>query len=99
MPSKTPKSRKKRSQTVPQDSEILNARGAAQSLGVSAALILRLAREGKLPGKKVGRAWRFRRSAILKWLADVEVQSPLPEWLQESLDSGRATPLPTKKKK
>ena len=30
----------------------------------------KLAQEGKLPGQKVGRHWRFRRQAIGRWLGD-----------------------------
>jgi excisionase family DNA binding protein len=38
--------------------------GAADVLGVSARLVQRLAREGKIPGTKIGRSWRFVRSAL-----------------------------------
>lgn len=50
------------------DPPVLNVQGVAELLGVSAGLILRLAREGKLPGKKVGSTWRFLRSSVLEWL-------------------------------
>ena len=39
--------------------QVLNAEGAAALLGVSARLVLRLARAGTLPGRKVGKEWRF----------------------------------------
>lgn len=70
--SKTSKKHHKRHRRLPHDAEILNAEGAAEALGVSPRLVLRLAREGKLPGKKVGKEWRFRRSALLRWLGDTE---------------------------
>lgn len=65
--------------TAPEKHEyptVLNAQGVAELLGVSTALVLRLAREGKLPGKKVGSTWRFLRSRILEWLSSVEPADP-----------------------
>lgn len=55
---------KKRPRSVPEDKEILNAQEAAIVLGISDRLLLRLARDGEIPGKKLGREWRFLRSAI-----------------------------------
>ncbi len=64
--------RKKRTQRrqhyVPIDPEILDAEGAAAMLGVSVRYMVRLAREGTVPAKKVGRQWRFLRSALRNWL-------------------------------
>ena len=51
---------KRRPGSVPQDKEILNAQEAAIVLGISE----RLARDGEVPGKELGRDWRFVRSAI-----------------------------------
>ena len=53
----------KRQHYVPTDPEILDAEGAAAMLGVSVRYMVRLAREGTVPAKKVGRQWRFLRSA------------------------------------
>lgn len=53
----------------PTDNEILNAEGAAKVLGISKGLLLRLAREGVVPGKKLGREWRFVRSHLRSALA------------------------------
>ena len=55
---------KRRIRVVPQDKEILNAQEAAIVLGISERLLFRLARDGEVPGKKLGREWRFLRSAI-----------------------------------
>ena len=66
---KLPAETDKRSPAVPADREIVNADGAAEALGVSRRLVLRLAREGKLPGKKVGREWRFVRSDLRAWIS------------------------------
>lgn len=58
-----------RGRRSPQDQDILNAQGAAAALGVSERLVLRLAREGKIPGNRIGREWRFLRSALRNYLA------------------------------
>ncbi len=49
--------------------DVLTAEEAAELLKVSSKTILRLARDGDLPGLKVGRAWRFCRSELLGVLA------------------------------
>jgi excisionase family DNA binding protein len=54
---------------TPDDKEILNASGAAKALGISRRLLLRLARQGVIPGKKLGREWRFLRSHLRETVA------------------------------
>jgi excisionase family DNA binding protein len=50
----------------------------AELLGTSRISIIRLSRAGKLPAIKIGKAWRFRRSSIDRWLAEQEnVRSPI----------------------
>jgi excisionase family DNA binding protein len=51
-----------------EDVEVLTADEAAQLLRVSTKTILALARDGVLPGKKVGRAWRFARADLIAHL-------------------------------
>lgn len=48
---------------------ILDAAGAAGLLHVSTKTVLRLARAGELPGRKVGREWRFETYALLDHVA------------------------------
>lgn len=48
-----------------EEREVLTTDEAAELLRVSTKTILALAREGILPGEKVGRAWRFLRSDLL----------------------------------
>lgn len=48
----------------PQD-EVLTPDEAAQLLKVSKKTLLRHARAGDIPGVKLGRVWRFRRSELL----------------------------------
>lgn len=39
-------------------------------LKVPKSTVYKLAQEGKIPGQKVGRHWRFHRSVIDRWLGD-----------------------------
>jgi excisionase family DNA binding protein len=50
--------------------EVLTATQAAAYLQVSASTIRRLAREKRLPAARMGRRWRFQKSALDQWLAD-----------------------------
>jgi excisionase family DNA binding protein len=49
--------------------EVLTVEMAAEMLQVDPDAVRALAREGKLPARKIGREWRFSRTAILRWLA------------------------------
>jgi excisionase family DNA binding protein len=51
-----------------EEPEVLTADEAADLLRVSTKTILGLAREGTLPGEKVGRAWRFLRTDLLAYV-------------------------------
>jgi excisionase family DNA binding protein len=62
------------------DNEVLTAEEAATLLKVSNKTVLKLAREGDLPGQKIGRAWRFCRSELL---AHVGCSSRVPSELSE----------------
>jgi excisionase family DNA binding protein len=53
---------------MPEVAEVLTANEAAELLRVSTRTVLTLAREGKLPGEKVGRAWRFVRADLLDYV-------------------------------
>ena len=53
----------------PVEPEVLTAVQAAELLQVDEETVRALARNGELPGRKVGRKWRFSRQAILAWLA------------------------------
>ena len=47
---------------------LVDARRAAQILGVHPKTVKRMAQEGPLPGMKIGRVWRFRESALDAWM-------------------------------
>jgi excisionase family DNA binding protein len=52
--------------------EVLNAEQAGQFLQIAEAVVIELAEAGKLPGRKLGTAWRFSRAALVAWLAGPE---------------------------
>jgi excisionase family DNA binding protein len=47
--------------------EFLTVEEVAALLKISAFKVREYARQGKLPGRKVGKAWRFKRDDIYKW--------------------------------
>lgn len=51
------------------EDDILTAEEAARLLRVSTKTLLRHAREGVIPGVKVGRMWRFRRDDLIALLS------------------------------
>jgi len=53
----------------PTDNEILDVAQAAEALGLSSRIVVNLVRTGELPGRKIGRFWRFHRSVIREWLS------------------------------
>ena len=64
------------------DPQIVNAEGAGEVLGVSKWTILKMARKGELPGKKVGREWRFVKSELKRWLLEATQQEQLERQLE-----------------
>jgi excisionase family DNA binding protein len=50
--------------------ELLDAKQVAAYLKLHEVTVLRFARQGRLPGFKIGRKWRFRASDIRRWLAE-----------------------------
>jgi excisionase family DNA binding protein len=52
--------------------EVMNAEQAGQFLQIDEAVVIELAEAGKLPGRKLGTAWRFSRAALVAWLAGPE---------------------------
>ena len=52
--------------------EVMNAEQAGQFLQIDEAVVIELAEAGKLPGRKLGDAWRFSRAALVAWLSTPE---------------------------
>lgn len=55
--------------------EVMDAVDAAELLSISRVTMIRLARDGRVPGRKVGREWRFSRQALHNWLAGNQPQA------------------------
>ena len=62
-----PQNRRTTPEPMP-DREILNIDGAAALLGVSIKTFSKVLREGEVPGRKVGREWKFSRTALIEWV-------------------------------
>jgi excisionase family DNA binding protein len=52
--------------------EVMNAEQVAELLQLEAKVVLELAESGKLPGRKLGKQWRFARTAVIAWLSSPE---------------------------
>lgn len=49
--------------------EIMTPREAAEYLSVHVRTIYRLAKNGDIPGRKVGGSWRFKKDTLDEWLS------------------------------
>lgn len=61
------------------DDEVLTIDELATYLKVSKSTLYKLAQEGKLPGQKIGKHWRFLRSTIDQWLANQSQNKRTPK--------------------
>jgi excisionase family DNA binding protein len=52
--------------------DVLTLEQLAELLQIDAKTVRSLAGKGELPGRKLGRHWRFSRQAVLDWLATPE---------------------------
>ena len=52
--------------------EVMNTAQAADFLQIAEAVIIEMAEAGKVPGRKLGDAWRFSRVALVAWLSAPE---------------------------
>lgn len=52
--------------------EVMNAEQAGQFLQIDESVVIEMAESGKLPGRKLGTAWRFSRAALVTWLSQPE---------------------------
>lgn len=50
--------------------EVLTLDELAEYLKLSKSTVYKLVGEGKIPGQKIGRHWRFSKAVIDQWLAD-----------------------------
>lgn len=56
-------------------SDILTVDEAAELLKIPRSSVYKLAQQGKIPAKKVGRHWRFHRQTIVDWIRDTKSSS------------------------
>ena len=61
-----------RAATEPRGPDVLTVEQLAKLLQVDDKTVRALAAKGELPGRKLGRHWRFSRQAVLDWLATPE---------------------------
>ena len=54
------------------DDEVMTVKELAVYLKIAEKTAYRFASEGKVPGFKVGSAWRFRKSEINRWISQQE---------------------------
>lgn len=57
------------------EDQIMTVEEVALYLKVAKSTVYKLAQEGKLPGRKVGGAWRFSRVSLDEWMRE----RPLPQ--------------------
>lgn len=85
-----PNSARKTTPTPMPDQEILNIDGAAAFLGVSVKTFSKVLRDGDVPGRKVGREWKFSRQALIDWIGS----SRSAEFLETGDESDRGSSKP-----
>jgi len=51
-------------------SDVMTVDELAEYLKLPKPTVYKLAQNGKVPGKKAGRQWRFHKDAINRWLSD-----------------------------
>ena len=56
-----------------QDEEILTVRQVSKLLKLHQRTIYKLVRNGTIPGRRVGKSWRFLKSEIIKWFEKRDV--------------------------
>ena len=57
---------------INQPSEILTLKELSIYIRVAESSVYKLARQGKIPGQKVGKTWRFLKSGIDEWLSNID---------------------------
>ncbi|HAT3986267.1 TPA: helix-turn-helix domain-containing protein [Legionella pneumophila] len=57
------------------DNDIMLIKDLANYLKIAEKTAYRFASEGKIPGFKVGAAWRFRKSEIDQWIKNQEAKA------------------------
>lgn len=56
--------------------EVLTVEELSSYLRIAKSTLYKLAQEGRLPGQKVGKHWRFRKAAVDRWLEQRDQDAP-----------------------
>jgi excisionase family DNA binding protein len=51
------------------DPKVLTVKGVSELLQISATMVYKLAKEGRIPAFKIGTDWRFRTDLVVRWMA------------------------------
>lgn len=62
-----------------QPPDVLTLNEVAEYLRIPRSTAYKLAQEGKIPGQKVGRHWRFRKETVQSWLDRRQTSDPAQE--------------------
>ena len=62
------------------EKEILTIAQAAAYLQIGKRSLYRLAREGKIPGKRILNKWRFERESLKNWVGERERGLTIEDW-------------------
>lgn len=54
------------------ESDLMTANEVSEYLRIPKSTVYKLVQEGKIPGFKVGRHWRFRREVFQNWIRNKE---------------------------
>jgi excisionase family DNA binding protein len=58
------------------DEKIMSAAEVAEFIKVDISLVYAMCVDGRLPHQKRGRRYQFKKSSIINWMKDQDVQSP-----------------------
>ena len=58
-----------------EDQEVLTVKDVCDLLRVHPSTLYKMIKEGKVPTFRIGSKWRFRKDAILRWMAEKSMQS------------------------
>lgn len=55
-----------------EEKEVFDAKEAARFLGLTPLTVREYARKGIMPGRKLGKSWRFVKADLLAWLRECD---------------------------
>jgi excisionase family DNA binding protein len=67
------------------DHEVLTVKEICDLLQVPPATVYKMVRQGKIPSFRIGSEWRFRKDAILRWMAEKSMHA---QQVRKDIESG-----------